>query len=238
MSTRPPTDVTFDRVRRGWAAKLSVDVSALTVPGITLVSKESSKSVVALELQNSVVVLCPPSLVPILSPLSQSELLDMALLLRILDEYRPDPVGTATIAYADIGALRESSDTNFARVANTHEVNAVMSSCTESEQAESGLANMPVLFAAQSADGEAGAIAGYEAWNANIAQMGVLAAPNLRGQGLAFSAAQEAAHKAIEAGLVPQWRCRIGNQSSYRLGQRLGFHEMGRQLTIDLSKTN
>lgn len=237
-ATSPLLDVTLGRVRAGWKTKLSVEISALIKPGITLVPRESYWGMFALELQGSVVVVCHPSLLAVLSPLAHDNLLDMTLLLRILDDHQPDPIGAATIAYTDIGALKDSSGANSARLANAQEVDEVMSSCTESEQDESGLANLSVLFATHSADGEASAIAGYEAWQMDIAQMGVLAIPNQRGNGLAFTAAQAAAHSALAEELVPQWRCRIGNQSSYRLGQRLGFHEVGRQLAIDITRTN
>lgn len=231
--TAPP-DATRDRVRSGWASKLDVDVSLFLEPRITLVPRENSKGIFALELQDSVVVLCPASLLPVLSPLSHNELLDMNLLLRILHAYQPKPFGIASIAYAHPGTLRESPAVGMTRVANSQDAQVLFASCTQSERDESGVAGMPNLFVAQSADGGAAAIAGYEAWNADIAQMGVLANPIQRGRGLAFAAASVAAQASLDAGLIPQWRVRIGNQSSYRLGQRLGFYEMGRQLAIDL----
>lgn len=226
---------TISQIEAGWANRLAVPISALHVSGITFASKVDSKGLVVLELQDSVVAVCPPPLIPILSPLSQIELLDLEVLLQILIEFQPNPIGIATISYVDSATLSEISNSYNAHTSNSNEVEVVLSSCSPDEQVESGISTMPFLFSAKTEDGSIGASAGYEIWNSKIAQMGVLAMPNYRGTGLAFAAAHAAAHGALKSELVPQWRCRIGNKNSYRLSQQLGFQSFGRQLAIDLT---
>lgn len=91
---------------------------------------------------------------------------------------------------------------------------------------------MPSLFAVPSDDDRIAAVAGYEPWGGVLAHVGVLVAPAYRGRGLALPVASEATRQALAAGLVPQWRCRLGNEPSARLRDCLGFVLMGRQLTI------
>ena len=226
---------TIERIESGWATKLKVSPNALSHRGKTVVPRDGFLSVVALQLQASVVVICPPTLVPLLSRLSGIELLDMSTLLRILKRFSPDPIGTATIAYADSNTLASGAGVGVAHLATAKEVMEVMSGCTQDEQDESGLEQMPFRFAVQSRDGSTAALSGYEPWNRDIAQLGVLTAPQKRGQGFGFTVAVAAASAAMDADLIPQWRSRIDNEPSQRLGHRLGFVHLGHQLALAVS---
>ena len=228
----PLSENTIERIRSGWATKVKVSPNVLSHLGKTVVPRDGFLSVVALQLQESVVVICPPALEPLLSRLSGIELLDMSTLLRVLAMFSPDPVGTATIAYADSNTLVSGAGVGVAHLASSKEVMEVMSGCTQDEQDESGLAQMPVQYALQSSDGSTTALSGYEAWNNDIAQLGVLTAPQKRGQGFGFTVAMAAASAAMDADLIPQWRSRIDNDPSQRLGHRLGFVHLGHQLAL------
>ena len=234
MSILQLLDSTRDRVRTGWAAKLNVDSSVLVKPGITILTSETAQGVLVLRLEQSWLVRRPESVEAALAALSQNELIDMASLLRILEAYKPEPVGIASIAYADLNTLRQAPSTYQVRAATALDLNEVMSGCTDEENEESGLVTMPFLFSAHTTDGSVGAIAGYESWNDDLAQLGVLAIPSQRGNGLAFAAAYATTRAALDVDLIPQWRSRIGNEASSRMGERLGFQELGRQLFINL----
>jgi RimJ/RimL family protein N-acetyltransferase len=80
------------------------------------------------------------------------------------------------------------------------------------------------------------AVAGYHCWHSTIAHLGVVAAALQRGRGYASSAATAAVCAAIDAGLVAQWRCRVGNPASLRLADRLGFTRVGMQSAVALSR--
>ena len=159
---------------------------------------------------------------------------DLALLLKSLSAYKVNPIGIASISNADSRTLNKSSHFGITHVGNVQEVEPILSACADGEQQESGVAKMPYIFIANATAGKPGAVASYEIWCDKIAQLGVLTKPEYRGQGLASSAAHAAAQNALSLSLIPQWRCRIGNSSSERLSQRLGFHKVGLQLAIDV----
>ncbi len=223
------------KVREAWSDRLEIDISTLQNPGITLISRESSYGLTALKFFNSIVAICKPSLFPSLSPLSPADLFNLPSLLETFSGHKVNPIGIASISYADETTLREVPNLKIARPSNLQELELILSSCTEEEQEESGVSAMPFHFAADSTDGTAAAVAGYEVWNNKIAQLGVLCRPEYRDQGLASSVAHEATKHALSAGLIPQWRCRLGNASSSRVSQRLGFHAVGLQLAIDVA---
>ena len=156
----------------------------------------------------------------------------MATLLRVLTTFSAEPLGTATIAYADRNTWVSGSGVGSAHPASSKEALELMSGCTQDEQDESGLEQMPVQFALQSSEGSTAALSGYEAWNSDIAQLGVLTAPQKRGQGFGFTVAAAAASAALDADLIPQWRCRIDNEPSQLLGHQLGFVHLGYQLAL------
>ncbi|GLW73859.1 hypothetical protein Kpho02_61570 [Kitasatospora phosalacinea] len=76
------------------------------------------------------------------------------------------------------------------------------------------------------------AACGYRTWPYRTAQFSVLTAPDARGRGLARTAAAAAAAHALAAGLLPQWRARV--PASRRIAARLGFRELGTQLSVEL----
>lgn len=234
----PLLDTSVHQVRAGWAERLEIDFSSLQKPELTLVGREGSYGVTVLKFFDSTIAISQPTLLPMLSLLSPADLLDMPLLLKVLSGRKINPIGIASISYADEVTLTGVQYPDATHLSNLHEAHSILSSCTESEQEESGIAAMSVYFATDSADGKAGAIAGYEVWNGKIAQLGVLTKPEHRGQGLASSVAHAAAKSAIDSGLIPQWRCKLGNLGSYRLSQKLGFYEVGLQLAIDVAPSS
>ncbi|MFC8720607.1 GNAT family N-acetyltransferase [Kitasatospora sp. NPDC057198] len=80
--------------------------------------------------------------------------------------------------------------------------------------------------------GRALAACGYRAWPHRTAQFAVLTAPEARGRGLARTAATAAAAHALSAGLLPQWRARV--PASRRVAARIGFRELGAQLSAEI----
>ena len=227
-------DVSLQQIRAGWVDKLEIKPSNLERANFTLIPRESSYGITALKFFDSIVAICQPTLLPILSPLSPDDFFDLPLLLKCLSAYKMNPIGIASISYADSGTLTKSAHLAAVHEGNLKEVEAILSACDESEQEESGVATMPVIFIAESTTRKPGAVASYEIWNDKIAQLGVLAKPEYRGQGLASSAVETAAQNALSLSLIPQWRCRIGNANSERLSQRLGFQKVGLQLAIDV----
>lgn len=77
------------------------------------------------------------------------------------------------------------------------------------------------------------AAAGWAPWPARTAHLCVLSAPAARGRGLATRVAAAASADALAAGMLPQWRARIG--TSQRVATKLGYRVLGEQLSIHLA---
>jgi RimJ/RimL family protein N-acetyltransferase len=106
---------------------------------------------------------------------------------------------------------------------------------SQDEVDESGLAEITSdAFVVRQA-GEVISAAGFRRWPCNVAHMSVLTAALARGQGRATKAACAAVEEALGQDLLPQWRARPA--SSRRVSARLGFQELGKQLSIRLDDT-
>ncbi|HEY1176266.1 MAG TPA: GNAT family N-acetyltransferase, partial [Phytomonospora sp.] len=81
-------------------------------------------------------------------------------------------------------------------------------------------------------DGAVVAASGYRVWAGKAAHIGVLTAPDWRGNGLAKTVGAASTAHALAAGLLPQWRARI--VPSRRVARALGFRELGAQLSVRL----
>ncbi len=228
-------DSTIAQIRAGWVGRLELNPSNLEESGLTLIPREGSTGITSLKILDSIVVICQPALLPMLTSIPQDDFFNMPLLLGRLTMSNANPIGIATISYADTGTLENRRNSILAHEGNLKDVESVLSACTESEHEESGVSTMPTLFVTESSTGKPASVAGYEIWNDKIAQMGVLTKPEYRGLGFAFSTSHAASHSALGQRLIPQWRCRIGNSQSDILSQKLGFRKVGLQLAIDVA---
>jgi GNAT superfamily N-acetyltransferase len=97
---------------------------------------------------------------------------------------------------------------------------------------ESGLAEVtaPVVVV-RAAGGEIAAACGFRVWPNGVAHLSVLADPRHRRQGYARRAATAAIARALDGGLLPQWRAR--RPASQALARGLGLVEMGGQLGLE-----
>jgi hypothetical protein len=226
---------TKERIRAGWASELQVPIAALTCENRSIVPREGLTVVISLQLENSTVVVCPPILEPILSNLSNDELLDMVTLKYILKSFDPNPIGTANISYADHNTLVTRAGLVKAHQSGPDEISNILTKCSDLEQLESGLSKMPFHFSVESPSGKSVSLSGFEDWYGEIAQLGVLTIPQERGRGYGFIVASAAAFAALEQNLIPQWRSRIDNIPSKQLGLQLGFNHLGLQLALEVS---
>lgn len=79
-------------------------------------------------------------------------------------------------------------------------------------------------------------IAGYRLWDDALAHVAVFTAAAQRARGLSTEVASAAIAHALEAGLVPQWRARVGNTASIRVAEKLGLVTLGTQLFARLEE--
>ncbi|MFJ6478573.1 MULTISPECIES: GNAT family N-acetyltransferase [unclassified Streptomyces] len=109
---------------------------------------------------------------------------------------------------------------------------ALLSLAGEEEAGESGLEDISSpAFCLRRGD-EVVAAAGYRVWPQSVAHLSVLVSPHWRGRRLARAVASAAVARALDAGLLPQWRARP--RPSQRVAVALGFHELGTQLSVRL----
>lgn len=78
------------------------------------------------------------------------------------------------------------------------------------------------------------ALANLQIWNDELAHVGVFTAAPARGRGLAAKVSCAAVERAYTRGFVPQWRSRVGNHASARVAGKLGFVDLGKQMTVRL----
>ncbi|MHA7153918.1 GNAT family N-acetyltransferase [Arthrobacter sp. TMN-50] len=111
--------------------------------------------------------------------------------------------------------------------------------CPPDDAAEVGLSELEhrtILVDDATAPPTPFAGAGYDIWSGILAHLGVLTAPERRGQGLATFIAKVAVEDAMAAGLIPQWRARTDNTASIRTALRAGFIACGSQTSVLLPK--
>jgi len=222
----------WTRVQHGWANQLSVPVEALASSGTRFIARENATAVVVVELKDSCVVVGPPPVTAHLQGFDKSELLDMKLMVATLELFQPRPIGTASLSYRDARLARRVSVTTA--LAAPAMVERLQEGVSAGEWDESGLSGMPNRWAALTPEGRVAALAGFERWGTDIAQMGVATSPAERGRGYAAAAAGEAMTAALDDGLVAQWRCQVGNAASERLAAYLGLTLLGRQAAVAL----
>ncbi|MDP3890749.1 GNAT family N-acetyltransferase [Nocardioides sp.] len=221
------------RVQLVWAEKLSVPIEALTSAGTQSFVRPSATAVVVVALAEACVVLGPPHATRRLQGLEVPALLDAGLLLSRLEAFAPTPIGTASLSYLEANPV--TRPVIRAVPADPSMMATLQGRVSTDEWDESGLAGMTHRWAVLAQDGEPAALAGYERWGADLAQMGVVADPSERGRGHASAAVLAALTAATDEGLVAQWRCRVGNTASERLATRLGFTRVGFQVAVTLS---
>jgi predicted GNAT family acetyltransferase len=77
-------------------------------------------------------------------------------------------------------------------------------------------------------------VAGYEVWGGSIAHISVIVRPGFRGRGFARAAVAHVAARAVEAGLLPQYRTLESNRASIRIAKSLGFEPYAQSMAIRL----
>lgn len=232
MSRRRLSPDALAIVQGVWASRLRVAPDFWEGSTRRLAPRPDLDAVVAVSLGGVVIAVGPEWALASIAHLRGPELLDLDAVVDALAEHRPRPLGVATLAYAEAAAPTTTPGAST-RVASTSDVDAVLALCPTTDRAESGLGGeSAAVFVACSASGAPAALAGYEVWDGAIAHLGVLVAPEHRDEGLGRQVATAAVHRALAAGLLPQWRARHANAASVAVRDALGFIEVGAQLAV------
>ena len=144
-----------------------------------------------------------------------------------------DVLGPASLAYLAAADLRGPPVTGS--VDQGGDLDPLFAAVGEADVDESGLADITSAAFTVTQGGAVVAAAGYRDWLGRAAHLSVLTAPAFRGQGLATAVASAAVADALEHGLLPQWRARV--EESRRIARRLGFVELGAQISLRLAES-
>lgn len=144
-----------------------------------------------------------------------------------------DVLGPASLAYLDEREFRPET-AEVARLSPGHpDLDRLAADVSADDVAESGIGEItsPVFVVRDGV--RVVAAAGYHNWPHAVAHLCVLTSAHFRGRGLARAVASAAVAEALANRLLPQWRARP--EPSRRLARRLGFRELGAQVSIRLA---
>lgn len=249
--TRPVTDIRVDdsratpvtwwsRADRFWAGELGVDAALLRSGDVHLHERVDPRS-------RPPVIVVSTSCATVLS-VARAHLAAFTAAGLDIDAMKRDPRGylgsvcadslevrgpaylgywpTSASASASRGRIRELGPADQTALAALRDV-------APDEWNEAGFGAGSRLFG-QAADGVILAVAGYETWLPDLAQLQVLCHPDHRRRGMATGVLNAVIEHALGARLLPQYRARDGNVASRGLAARLGFVEYGWMATIYL----
>ena len=221
-------------VRLGWARSLGLPDDALDPddqPGTLWV--DSPDTVMVLRLWDRHVVVGPPWLQQRTVGVHPLQLADESVLLRCCEGRPARLLGQDVLAFTDRYA--ELDGLSDVPVADDPEaVAALERGCPPDDVTQVGLAGLGRVFVTLDDRDQPTAGAGYDEWQGFLGPVGVLTPPEHRRSGRGTTAAALALNDALDAGLVPQWRCRVENVAARRMARRLGFVEVGGQTTVVL----
>jgi len=145
------------------------------------------------------------------------------------------PADPAALAYLDPADLRPAPGQGAAAriVASSPALRRLLAETDTADADESGMAEITSPAFVISEDDRIIAAAGYRDWPGRVAHISVLTAMHARGRGLGGAVAAAAVAHALSQDKLPQWRARP--QGSRRIAGRLGFRELGAQVSIRLA---
>lgn len=163
------------------------------------------------------------------SRLSDEEL-TLSALLAIGQDHGARSVGSAELFFADDLEVISPEEEVVVSL-DKAELEQLRAASPADDVNESGILELDHQFTMILAN-QAAATAGYQEWQGLLAQLSVLVDPQLRRNGYGFTVAGIAAHEALGAGLIPQWRASLDNPASRALAEKLGFVLAGSQTTV------
>lgn len=137
-------------------------------------------------------------------------------------------LGPATLFYPPTGF---GGSTEAADEPSSEELADLLAAASADDLDESGMADIESpAFVSRAPDGTVAAASGYRRWPNAVAHLSVLAHPAHRRQGHGRRAASAAVQRAIDDGLLPQWRARP--VASQALARAIGLVAVGAQLNF------
>ena len=224
---------TLHVVERLWEERMRAQEGALNSSEVSFVEWPGFTAAVIVDIGGSVLVAGPAEAIGRLHGLPRHELVDARAAESALVDLRPLLIGQALLGYADESTFTPAPAAGTVRQADRGAVEQAISHCELEDRDESGLLEMSSWFVAED-EGVPVAAAGYETWPRGVAHCGVAVGAEHRGRGLGHAVASGAVEHALGEHAVVQWRSRSTNGASTRVGERLGFVQIGTQTSFDL----
>ncbi|MDJ0317012.1 MULTISPECIES: GNAT family N-acetyltransferase [Arthrobacter] len=164
------------------------------------------------------------------------ELSDHSTMLRLTRADGGRGMGTQALYYADDLELHQPEGTVHVSTA-PEQAMELESLCPPDDVNDVALATRANKFTVmQTGTPDAGPLAcsAYGEYQGLLAQLGTLVAPEFRRQGVGALATSIAAHEALSAGLIVQWRADVNNAGAHALATSLGLSVAGLQTQVHL----
>ncbi|WP_427015331.1 GNAT family N-acetyltransferase [Pseudarthrobacter sp. P1] len=221
-------------VHLAWERALGLDDGVLAAADGRRVchAVEDARSVTFVRLWGQSALVGPPAVLAAAASLEDADLTDHATLLALTRGLGGTGLGTSSIYVADDLPLLQPA----AEITVSHgnpEAVELESLCPPDDANEVHLSALEHKFTVM-VDGGPAACGAYTEWGGFLAALGVLVAPPWRHQGLGLLAASIAAHEALAAGLVLQWRADMSNTAANALARSLGLSWAGTQTSVRL----
>ncbi len=231
---------TVSIIQLGWSRLLKLDDTAFAdAAGERIYRRDDDAELVTfVRLFGAEAIVGPGWALDAAADLDGDNLARHSTLLQLTRDQGGRGLGAANLYFCDsLPALNPRDD---AAVSDDHAFAVALERlCPPDDTAEVGLSDLEhraILVDDAQAPPAPFAGAGYAIWSGILAHMGVLTAPDHRGQGHATYIAKVAVEEAMAAGLIPQWRARTDNTASIRTALSAGFVECGSQTSVLLSK--
>ncbi|MDB6078567.1 MAG: family N-acetyltransferase [Akkermansiaceae bacterium] len=170
-------------------------------------------------------------------PPDSEALISSLLTTRTIEEFAAalKPVTERTIGPAYVGyAASLSGGSDLARSltpADAAALDQLQGACDETDWDHGG-GSIDQPCSGVFIDGRLAALAGYEIWGGTIAHLSVVTHPAFRGKGHGRDAVAHLAERAIEAGLLPQYRTLESNLASIQIARALGFEHYASSMAV------
>lgn len=225
-------------VRLAWERALELPKNSLVsgTDGSRVTHVVEGAGLSVLRLWDQTVLTGPALALDLCAGYTDRELIDHSLLLRLTREVGGRGSGTENLFYADDLSLEQSSNSLMVSHGNPEAV-ALESLCPPDDVNDVNLASLPHKFTVMDPatdDADPLACSAFTEFAGMLAELRTLVAPAHRRQGWGLLATNIAAHEALAAGLILQWRAADSNAAAHALAIRAGLSLAGQLVTIPL----
>lgn len=137
----------------------------------------------------------------------------------------PAYVGYAALISGECASARDLESRDQAALEN-------LKQCCPDVDWDHGGSNLRQPCSGIFTDGQLAAVAGYETWGGAIAHIAVVTHPEFRNQGLGRRVVAHVARRAVDAGLLPQYRTLLSNEPSMHVAKSLGFQQYAVSMAV------